>query len=109
MHPRTSRTCPLVAALLLLPACVTSANGPSTGLLCTFARGPISVADPGPLPADPRIGTAESHSSLFFTYGDASIEAAMKNGDITRVHHVDYEIKSILGLFTEYTTIVVGE
>lgn len=41
--------------------------------------------------------------------GDASVEAAMKNGGITKVHHVDHEVLSVLGLFVTSTTIVKGE
>ncbi len=41
--------------------------------------------------------------------GDASIESAAKNGGITRIQHVDYHTKSILGLYTTYTTIVYGQ
>lgn len=41
--------------------------------------------------------------------GDCSIETAMKNGGITKVHHVDYEAKNILGIYAEYTVNVYGE
>lgn len=41
--------------------------------------------------------------------GDASLEAAMKQGGITKVHHVDQEVTSILGLWSTYTIIVYGE
>jgi hypothetical protein len=41
--------------------------------------------------------------------GDASIEAAMKNGGITKIQHVDWNAKNILGLYGEYKTTVYGE
>jgi hypothetical protein len=42
--------------------------------------------------------------------GDASLEAAMKNGGITKVHHVDHQVMSVLGLiYVKTTTIVYGE
>ena len=41
--------------------------------------------------------------------GDASIEAAMKNGGITKVHHVDWQAKNILGIYGEFKTTVYGE
>ncbi len=41
--------------------------------------------------------------------GDASLEAAMKQGGITKVHHVDQEVTSILGLWSTYTIYVYGE
>jgi len=33
----------------------------------------------------------------------------MKNGGITRIHHIDYETLGILGVYAKYTTIVYGE
>jgi len=44
-----------------------------------------------------------------YATGDASISAAMRNGKITRIHHVDHETFSILGVYAKYTTIVYGE
>ncbi len=43
------------------------------------------------------------------TIGDASIEAAKKNGGITKVVSVDWKAKSILGLIGEYECIVKGQ
>jgi hypothetical protein len=52
--------------------------------------------------------TASNILGLIAT-GDASLEAAMKQGGITKVHHVDQEVTSILGLWSTYTIIVYGE
>jgi hypothetical protein len=41
-------------------------------------------------------------------WGDASVAAAAKNGGITTVNHLDYEILSILGIYVEYTLIAYG-
>jgi hypothetical protein len=42
--------------------------------------------------------------------GDCSVEAAMKNGGITKVHHVDAEVQSyVFGIYTKFTTVVYGE
>ena len=41
--------------------------------------------------------------------GDASISAAKAAGGITEVAHVDHSAKSILGIVTEYCTIVKGK
>jgi hypothetical protein len=38
-----------------------------------------------------------------------SRRAAMQNGGITRIHHVDHETLNILGIYAKYTTIVHGE
>jgi hypothetical protein len=40
--------------------------------------------------------------------GDASIEAARKNGKISKISFVDNSYKNILGLYQEYCTLVRG-
>ena len=54
-------------------------------------------------------GTATSSGIILFVDGDASLKAAMENGGITKVHHVDYKVKNILGIVGSTTTIVWGE
>jgi hypothetical protein len=54
-------------------------------------------------------GTATSTGLICFTEGDASLKAAMDNGGITKIHHVDYKVRSILGIVGSTTTIVWGE
>ena len=41
--------------------------------------------------------------------GDASVEAAKKNGGITEVASVDHTAKSILGIVGEWCTVVRGK
>lgn len=58
-----------------------------------------------------KVGEASS-SAVFglFAFGDSSVTAAMTDGSISRIHHVDYKNKSFLGgLFIGTTTIVYGE
>ena len=54
-------------------------------------------------------GTATSNGVICYVEGDASLKAAMENGGITKVHHVDYKVKNILGIVGSTTTIVWGE
>lgn len=55
-------------------------------------------------------GTSTSTSVMgLVAQGDCSIEAACKNGGITKISHVDWKVKSFLGILGEYTTIVYGE
>ena len=57
-----------------------------------------------------KIGTSQCTSILgAVAIGDASIETAKKNGDITKVYHVDYDVKNILGIIGTYKTTVYGE
>ena len=54
-------------------------------------------------------GVAKAHGVICFVEGDSSIKAAMENGGITKVHHVDHMVRNILGLVGSRTTIVWGE
>jgi hypothetical protein len=56
------------------------------------------------------MGTSVATSILgLIATGDASIEAAAKAGGISKIHHVDYQAMSILGLYSTFTTVVYGE
>lgn len=54
-------------------------------------------------------GEAYSGGILIFNTGDNSIDTAMRNGGISKVHHVNYSIMNILYLYNQTTTIVYGE
>ena len=58
-----------------------------------------------------KVGEASATSILgIFITGDASIKAAMESGGITKVHHIDHQLKGFLGmLFATYTVKVYGE
>lgn len=58
-----------------------------------------------------KVGKAQSQSVLWaVAWGDAGTAAAAKNGDITRVNHMDRELFSVMfGIYTEVTTIVYGD
>ncbi|MCD6262152.1 MAG: hypothetical protein J7J52_03920 [Deltaproteobacteria bacterium] len=56
-----------------------------------------------------KIGTATVTSVLGFGSGDATIKAAMKNGGITKIDHVEYESTNVLGVYAKLTVIVYGE
>lgn len=58
-----------------------------------------------------KVGKASCTSYVWVVgTGDCSTAAAMKNGGISKIHHVDWEVKSILlGIYKKYTTVVYGE
>lgn len=57
-----------------------------------------------------KTGRACAHSYLgLIAIDNASIESAMKNGNITKVATVNQSTKNILGLYGEYCTIVTGQ
>lgn len=98
----------IVLLALWLGACVSPMHH-GTGLLAYKVRGPVSVS-PETASETLKVGQASTYTLLaLLAYGDSSIDAAMKAGGIRKVHHVDFEAKSTLGIFMVYTTLVYGE
>jgi len=58
-----------------------------------------------------KTGKASASAILgIIAFGDSGIDAAMMDGGITRVHHVDHQVNLILyGIWFQDTTIVHGE
>ena len=56
-----------------------------------------------------KCGKATCKGIVFFSTGDNSIQAAMNNGGIKKIHHVDVDVFNILNLYSTATTIVWGE
>lgn len=57
-----------------------------------------------------KVGTAEAKGYVgLVALGDASIQAAAREAGITRIHHVDYQSKSYVGVYNVYTIIVYGD
>ena len=96
----------LIAASLAASGCVLVMS-PTTGSVVTQTKGPVSGVDNNV--GQTKIGEAECTGIVFVAMGDASIKKAMENGDITKIHHVDHESLSVLGLYAKYKTIVYGE
>jgi len=90
----------------LLTGCATVGHAPVTSLITLDEKGPVAV---GSAAGSSKVGRSEAWGILVFATGDASISAAMRNGGITRIHHVDHETSSFLGVYAKYTTIVYGE
>lgn len=96
-----------LAALFMLSGCAMTMT-PATGFIFTETVGPYhATSSTGGFT---KVGTSRLTSVLgIVATGDASIDAAMKNGNIKKVHHVDYKTKSILGVYAELTTVVYGD
>ena len=57
-----------------------------------------------------KVGTAKATSILgIAAFGDAGVNEAAKNGNITRISHVDVKTFSILGVYTTHEYFVYGE
>lgn len=101
----------VLATLILGAFAVAGLNGcamtsPLNGSIYTEVTAPVSM---GPAATATKTGEAKATSIVGVALGDCSIEQAMKNGGITKVHHVSSKVRNILGVYAEYTTIVHGE
>lgn len=95
------------ASILLLSSCAMSMMQPVTGTIYSEVKGPLAVTGNS---GSSKVGTAECQSILgAVALGDASIEAAAKEAGITKIHHVDTESKSILGIIAWFKVVVYGE
>lgn len=94
------------AALMLLAGC---ASPIPMGTLYTDVKLPVS-ATANVDTSNLKVGRSMCKSYVgLVTVGDASIEAAKKNGGIKKVVVVDWKAKSTLGVVGEYECIVYGE
>ena len=106
----------LLATLTILPACAvaTYPGGPTLrGVIYSNVTSPVQDLalhiDPTAKPLKKGTATTRSFFGLF-AWGDGGIEAAMKDGEITRIHHVDHNLtQGLSGLWMTDTTIVYGE
>lgn len=102
--------------LLTMTGCVSNMfpGGPTpAGYIVTNVTAPsqaLAVAV-DPAAKATKKGSATSGAVLgLIAFGDSSVNAAMADAGITKVHHVDYNINSILGgIWLGMTTIVYGE
>ena len=94
-----------VTSLVVLTGCATSFP---LGLVYTSTNQPVTVGT-GDMKFSKK-GEAKCQSILgLFASGDASINAACKEANITKVAWVNQEIVNILGIYGSYKTVVFGE
>jgi hypothetical protein len=101
------RLMPLTAVLIVMSFLVGCASIYPRGVLYTEVKLPTEATSAD---ASTKVGTSQCISVLgWVAVGDASIEAAMKNGGIKKIHHVDWDAKNILGIYGQYKTTVYGK
>lgn len=91
---------PVAATALLLSGCYINLAAPTPNLTVKLDANSAH-----------RQGSATCTEVLWgFAFGDCSVDAAMKNGGIGKVHHVDSKTKIIFyGLYSELTVVAYGE
>jgi hypothetical protein len=102
------RLCGVLVLALSASGCALAAGGNGVvtgGLYSGYKMGGVATSASGN-----KVGEACASSILgAIATGDASITAAMENGGITQVAHVDHENFSILMVYATTCTIVVGK
>jgi len=102
----------VLAAFVLLAGCAGSPCGvvkPGVGWLYADYKAPVDI-DADPTKYVEKSGEASVENILgWILTGDASIEAAAKDGGISNIHYIDYKFKNILGFYTKFTTVVYGD
>ena len=90
-----------------LASCSTVTSGSGLGILYTgVSEGQIATSNP----VGHKVGTSSSVGVLgLVSIGDASINTAANSAGISKISHVDVKKTSILGIYSNYTTVVYGE
>jgi len=96
-----------VAVIGMVSGCYTMPNGPVMAPIVMDQKGPVAGFDSDA--SATKVGRSESEGILIFATGDASIQAAAADGDISEIHHVDSEVLNVLGIYSRYETVVYGE
>ena len=104
----------LLLVISIAPSCAAVVGSPVTGFLVTNVAIPgrsFETADDLQVDLSNLVRGEASVTSFLglFAGGDASIKKAAANGGIRKIHHVDYEVFSVLGIFAKSTTVVYGQ
>ena len=103
---RTFLVLVLVAAVAICSGCATM---PLSSVMApiTITQSPVAVGDPSV--GMSKVGEAKTEGIILVSFGDASLSTAMRNGNISKIHHVDSEELCVLGIYSRYTVKVYGE
>jgi hypothetical protein len=97
----------LAVLLVALTGCVAPVGAPLMGAIYTSINGPGSIGDLAV--GFSKVGQAKATGIICVATGDASINTAARSVGITKIHHVDVEYMSVLGVYGEVTTTVYGQ
>ena len=96
-----------LAAAFVALACAGCVKSPVVGGIYTDVKDGLAVTGNA---GSSKVGTAEVKGYVgLVALGDASIQTAAGDAGLTRIHHVDYQAKSYVGVYTIYTVIVYGD
>ena len=99
----------LILCLVAFTGCIKAPTVPPIG--GTFSQ--ISSPYSGDLnkPIGSECGEASCKSVLFylFAFGDCSVDAAARNGDLEEVNYIGYNYTNIISIYTDMETKACGE
>ncbi len=97
----------VLVSSVLFSGCAAVGMAPVTGFIYTDVKAPVTATNNS---KGNKKGEAVCTSILgIVAIGDCSIDAAAKNGNITKINTVDYNTKNILGIYATVTVIVTGD
>lgn len=90
-------------------AVMTTSCGMMGGMIYDGSTTPLEATG-NTISKNAKVGTS-SYTNILgaVTLGDGGINAAAKNGGITKISHIDRKNFSVLGIFAKYETTVYGE
>ena len=95
-----------IAGTMMFSSCA-MVMAPTFAGIYTEVSAPIAVTSNS---LGSKVGTAKATNILgIVATGDASIQAAAKSAGITKISHVDYKSKNILGFYATFEVFVYGE
>ena len=97
----------LAVMTVALVGCISPVGAPIAGMVYTDVTGPGYVIDTSV--GFSKVGTSECSAIICVATGDASVQKAAQSVGITKIHHVDIQYMSILGVYGKVTTTVYGE
>lgn len=106
MFKRTVLLAMLLGLFVTAMGCAVAPNSAILAPVCQ-TKSPVAVGDTSVSPD--KVGTSRAEGILILGFGDATISAAMEEGNITRIHHVDSEELNVLGIYARKTVKVYGE
>lgn len=97
----------LVVMTIAMVGCISPVGAPVMGWIYTDVTGPGYAIDSEATFS--RVGTSEAQAIICVATGDASVQSAAQSVGIKKIHHVDVNYMSILGVYGKVVTTVYGE
>ena len=99
------KTVMLLTVVAIFASCSTI-NTPNSGMIYMDTTSHTSTSDKK---LGSKMGLACTEGILGVVIGDSSLTAAVENGKLNKVTHVEHTAKSVLGIYTKYCTVAYGK